>query len=73
MTVPSNHYVVGDKVIAASYNSSGRLTAAQITDALNAASTKLVLTKENADDKVKVMVWKDLTDMTPRIAAVDLQ
>ena len=73
VTVPSNHYVVGDKVIAASYNSSGRLTAAQITDALNAASTKLVLTKENADDKVKVMVWKDLTDMTPRIAAVDLQ
>lgn len=73
VTVPAKSYVVGDKVIAASYDSSGRLTAAQITDAPNAASTELVLTKENADDKVKVMVWKDLTDMTPRIAAVDLQ
>ncbi len=69
ITVPAGCYAAGDSLIAASYDSTGRMTGAMIVSAENAAETLLALTKENADDTVKVMVWKDTEVCAPRTKA----
>jgi len=66
ITVPSSYYAVGEQVIAAAYNAAGRLVDADVKSAANAYETTLSLTKQNADDEVKVMVWNDFVNMIPR-------
>lgn len=66
ITVPSTFYAVGDKLIVAAYDADNRMTAVNFIDAENAASTSVVITKKNADDTVKLMVWKSLGDLQPR-------
>ncbi len=66
VTVPSSLYAVGDKVIAASYDADGKITGVKFADAENAESTEVVLTKQNADDTVKVMVWNSFDLLVPR-------
>lgn len=72
VTVPSKYYAVGDKLIAAAYDTDGRMTAVNFVDAANAASTDIVLTKKNADDTVKVMVWEDFVEVEKRAEVTTL-
>ncbi len=73
VTVPSKYYAVGDKLIAAAYDATtGRMTAVNFVDAANAASTDVVLTKKNATDTVKVMVWENFTDIADRVDVTNL-
>jgi len=65
VTVPSRYYTVGEQLIAATYNSNGRLIGADIKPAANAYETKLNITKASEEDEVKVMIWDSLANRTP--------
>ena len=46
------------------------LTGVKFGEALNAATTDVVVTKKNSADTVKAMVWTDVSGMAPRTEAM---
>ena len=58
---------MGEQLIAATYNSNGRLVSADVKPAENAYETELNVTKSSEEDEVKVMIWDSLANRNPMV------